>query len=138
MARSSILGGTHAPARAPGHDVDALGPSDSSDSGSDVQGERATPAMGETQDLFGEVTLRRGSDSDAQGTGERGSADGDTTRDGSDILPDRISRGLGMRSDEGLSAEELAEVDVEDLVADDDATLDDEIGYAEEDSQDSR
>jgi hypothetical protein len=39
MARSSISGADRAPTQAPGRDVEALGPSDSSDSGSDVQGE---------------------------------------------------------------------------------------------------
>ena len=38
MSHSSILGGDRAPQQAPGRDADTLGPSDSSDSGSDVQG----------------------------------------------------------------------------------------------------
>jgi len=36
MSNSSILGGEHAPHHPAGTDVDALGPSDTSDSGSDV------------------------------------------------------------------------------------------------------
>jgi hypothetical protein len=41
MANSPILGGDAVSTRPDGQDVDRLGPSDSSDSGSDVQGERA-------------------------------------------------------------------------------------------------
>src|SRR5512139_2784267 len=41
MAQSSILGGNAAPSRPRGTGTDLLGPSDSSDTGSDVQGERA-------------------------------------------------------------------------------------------------
>lgn len=63
MTNSSILGGTRAPRRSGGKDVDTLGPSDSSDSGSD---------------------------SDSTGTGERGSATGRDAREGADIVPDRI------------------------------------------------
>ncbi|MBS0427440.1 MAG: hypothetical protein JSR41_09160, partial [Proteobacteria bacterium] len=37
MSTDPLLGGSRAPAHAPGKDIDALGPSDSSDSGSDVQ-----------------------------------------------------------------------------------------------------
>ena len=37
MATSSILGGTHAPIHPSGADADALGPSDSSDTGSDAR-----------------------------------------------------------------------------------------------------
>jgi hypothetical protein len=76
MGRSSILGGERSPSPPPGHDTDALGPSDSSDSGSDIQGQRAGD---------------RNSDSDAAGTGERGSALPDEgLEEASDILPDHI------------------------------------------------
>ena len=74
MANSSILGGEKAPAQAQGRGADALGPSDSSDSGSDVQGERRGIA-GETGDAGG-VPAELGSDTDAAGTGERGGAIG--------------------------------------------------------------
>ena len=47
MSHSSILGGDRAPQQAPGRDADTLGPSDSSDSGSDVQG--ATRLKTETE-----------------------------------------------------------------------------------------
>lgn len=89
MATSSILGGERAASRAAGRDTDALGPSDSSDSGSDVQGERGFDALDE-----GEVGGDRSdlsSDTDAAGTGERGAAvhDADIV-EGADIAPDRI------------------------------------------------
>ena len=38
MARSSIMGGERAPQQAKGRNADSLGPSDSSDSGSDILG----------------------------------------------------------------------------------------------------
>lgn len=44
MGNSSILGVDQAPTRAPGADSDALGPSDSSDSGSDLVGVPDTEA----------------------------------------------------------------------------------------------
>jgi hypothetical protein len=46
MAHSSILGADRAPSQAQGRDLEALGPSDTSDSGSDVQGvlDLASPA----------------------------------------------------------------------------------------------
>lgn len=92
MANSSILGGEVPAKRAKGRDVDALGPSDSSDSGSDVQGQSSMPTRADSPDQFGAVPVHRDSDSDAQGTGERASATGDAARDGADILPDRIKR----------------------------------------------
>ena len=64
-----------------GHSTGALGPSESPDSGSDVQGARA-PGPGDTE---------LDSDSDAQGTGERASVGGDTPApDGADIDVDHI------------------------------------------------
>jgi hypothetical protein len=75
MGRSSILGGERAATHPPGHDADVLGPSDSSDSGSDIQGQRG---------------LDFHSDSDAAGTGERGSVGPEGEEPGSDILPDHI------------------------------------------------
>ena len=38
MSHSSILGGERAPQQARGRDAETLGPSDTSDSGSDIQG----------------------------------------------------------------------------------------------------
>ena len=74
MAYSSILGTDAAPALPSGKDADLLGPSDNSDSGSDAVGTHEAHA-----------------DSDAVGTGERGSATlADDSEGGADILPDRV------------------------------------------------
>ncbi len=90
MSNSSILGGESAPGRAAGRDTDALGPSDSSDSGSDVQGERSMPTGADNAGELGALTVDLDSDSDSSGTGERGAATGSGGRDGGDILPDQI------------------------------------------------
>lgn len=118
MATSSILGGERAPVQSTGRGTDALGPSDSSDSGSDVQGERGFDALEPGQ--IGGDRADLGSDSDALGTGERGSAvhDSDIV-EGADIAPDRIDGAEGPVTDEAA--------DLESLAADDgDAGLDDE------------
>jgi hypothetical protein len=73
MAYSSILGAEVAPAQPAGRDADVLGPSDSSDSGSDAVG-----------------TAEAHADSDSRGTGERGVVAGSDAREGGDILPDRV------------------------------------------------
>jgi hypothetical protein len=73
MAYSSILGAETAPTLPSGRDAELLGPSDSSDSGSDAMG---------TSEIH--------ADSDASGTGERGSVTPGEGREGGDILPDRI------------------------------------------------
>ncbi len=73
MAYSSILGADVAPTQPSGRDAEMLGPSDSSDSGSDAMG---------TDELH--------ADSDTAGTGERGAAAGFDAREGGDILPDRV------------------------------------------------
>ncbi|HEU5437076.1 MAG TPA: hypothetical protein VFU95_11700 [Telluria sp.] len=96
-----------------GHGTDALGPSDNSDSGSDVTGGPGL-SVGIDQDLI--LDLDRGtneddsagnggsrgsagadlgdgdldSDTDASGTGERGSAGRESVRDGADISTDSI------------------------------------------------
>jgi hypothetical protein len=89
MATSSILGGERAPARPSGRDTDVLGPSDTSDSGRDVQGERGFDALDEGE--IGGDRADLASDSDASGTGERGAAVHDTDIvEGADIAPDRI------------------------------------------------
>ena len=73
MAYSSILGAETAATQPSGRDSELLGPSDSSDSGSDAVG-----------------TAEIHADSDAAGTGERGSVTPGEGREGGDILPDRI------------------------------------------------
>ena len=75
-----------------GRDTNALGPSDSSDSGSDVQGEKRHPFdVDSPLDAHALETGRatRRSDTDRAGTGERASADGDANLDiDADVLPD--------------------------------------------------
>jgi hypothetical protein len=78
MAESTLLGITAEPDYPPGHDVRALGPSDSSDSGSDV---------------IGSFQVGQQGDSDARGTGEAGSAiPTQEVIDGGDIGIDHIER----------------------------------------------
>ena len=75
MAKSSLMGGEPAPEVPDGRTIARLGPSDSSDSGSDV-----------------DATGMEASDSDAAGTGERASVDEprDEAVADADILPDRV------------------------------------------------
>jgi hypothetical protein len=98
-------GGAETPKRVPGTGTDALGPSDTSDSGSDIHGadgavetddfdlsggtnEDVRRAPGAGADI-GDANLD--SDSDSAGTGERAEAGRDTLqRDAPDIAPDRI------------------------------------------------
>jgi len=72
----------------------ALGPSDSSDSGSDVAGAKRHEFDVDTELDNHALELgesEMGSDTDRAGTGERAAADGDSTLDpDSDIDPDRI------------------------------------------------
>lgn len=96
MAYSSILGAEVAPAQPEGRGADRLGPSDNSDSGSDALG---------TSEIH--------ADSDAAGTGERGSVAGADGREGGDILPDRV---VNLREGEVLP--ENDESDMIDLDAD--------------------
>jgi hypothetical protein len=110
----------------PGHDVKSLGPSDSSDSGSDMAGPGLIDAdmigldRGTVEDLqagdddiadagpsIGDVDMDENSDHD--GTGTRMSADLDPRAgDGADIAPDRIvgadEAGLGGGLDEAEEA----------------------------------
>ena len=93
MAHSSILGGERVAPRARGRDTDALGPSDSSDTGSDVQGERLSATGADVPgDIDAATPATLDSDTDASGTGERASAVPDGAEDGADIAPDHIER----------------------------------------------
>ena len=92
MARSSILGGERAPQQARGRSAETLGPGDTSDSGSDIQGATRLKTDTEEGDLGGAMPIDTDSDSDSMGTGERASAIPDGARDGADIAPDRIAR----------------------------------------------
>jgi hypothetical protein len=101
MAKSSILGGERAAIQPSGRGADLLGPSDSSDTGSDVAGiddmddgdpnQPVDVAMNldARQPLQSGDTLS-GAGSDSAGTGERRSAASDSGREGADIGVDRI------------------------------------------------
>jgi hypothetical protein len=92
MSQSSILGGDRAPQQARGRDAETLGPSDTSDSGSDIQGATRLKTDAEEGELGGATPVDTDSDSDAMGTGERAEAVPEGARDGADIAPDRIAR----------------------------------------------
>lgn len=134
MAKSSILGGEHAPSRPRGTDVDSLGPSDSSDSGSDVQTDRNRSAMPD-ESAEGALPISHGTDTDAAGTGERASADPAAPMEDADILPDRIGTvplEVGEVTDAvddptAASTEELAD-DTDDLDAQDEDSEDNDDG----------
>jgi len=87
MAKSSLLGVERADPVPSGRDIDALGPSDNSDSGSDVQSVAPAGIAGSFGDPYGD----HDSDSDAAGTGERASVTRDRDSSDRDILPDRIT-----------------------------------------------
>jgi hypothetical protein len=142
MAHSSLLGIDRTPANPPGRDVSALGPSDTSDSGSDVanlaemaDGDPGLPvdvAVGEdgARASTPNETIASGGDSDAPGTGERRSAAADAgLREASDISPDRIVDMNNRPVDEEAGPDDLVE-----LAADDGG--DDEEEDEEEDEED--
>jgi hypothetical protein len=102
-----------------GHGVGALGPSDTSDSGSDMQGEGLARQVdgfgldripGEIEESFAHHTAgpdvgdaNLDSDSDSSGTGERAAAGRDTVvADGADIDTDHVEQ---MPPDLGLDDE---------------------------------
>lgn len=128
MAQSSILGGDAAPARPRGTGTDLLGPSDSSDTGSDVQGERSLSTDADDGGT-GALPADLDSDTDSSGTGERGAATGREVRDGSDILPDRVVRGADALDD-------AESIDIEDIAVDDD--LPDDLDEAADDTRGAR
>ena len=105
MANSNILGGDKAPQTPPGHGTADLGPSDSSDSGSDVA---STPPLHESIGTGPDPLVITGrddgrgvgpdlgdtnldSDTDAGGTGERAGAGRDNAAEAGDIDFDRIT-----------------------------------------------
>ena len=96
MAHSSILGGDRAAVQPSGRGADLLGPSDSSDSGSDAMGELGPDQID--------------SDTDRNGTGERASADMRDSGSGLDILPDHVDRASRGGS--------VGELDIDELAAD--------------------
>lgn len=108
---------------APGHDVAALGPSDTSDSGSDVAGlsrlanfDPTVPvdvALDADRGRPGTAVeaVKPGADTDASGTGERRSvADDADAEEATDLLPDIIV------DEKGRVLEDETPVDADDLV----------------------
>jgi hypothetical protein len=126
MATSPLLGGERAPTQAPGRDVDSLGPSDRSDSGSDVQGELDLYPDSDLENHLS-VTPGRGSDSDSGGTGERGAALPESdVREGDDILPDQVI----TLSDEAEAEADLDQpgLDLEELADEEEEGSDEDLG----------
>ena len=123
MARSSITGGERAPQQAKGRNAESLGPSDTSDSGSDIQGSSRLKTDAEEGQLGGATPVETDSDSDSMGTGERGSAIPGRGRDDSDIRPDRIARSKDVldsadpieEDDDSIEALAIEEYDEDDL-----------------------
>jgi hypothetical protein len=112
MGRSSLLGIERAEREPPGRDAAALGPSDSSDIGSDVVGVEDAPSL--DPGLPVDVALREdarhrladadglASTTDASGTGERRSAGSDGgAPDGRDISIDRFVGGPPVDTGDG-------------------------------------
>ncbi len=115
MTSSSILGGQRLPEHIKGKDTNALGPSDNSDSGSDAQGAYGTDEMS--------------SDSDAEGTGERASADAGFVVSDADIMPDHI---------EGPAFEEDGDFERIDAGAIDSLASDEAEGMGGDDEEDEK
>ncbi len=123
MSHSSILGGERAPQQARGRDAETLGPSDTSDSGSDIQGASRLKTDAEEGELGGATPVSNRSDSDSMGTGERAEAVPEGARDGADIAPDRIARSQdALDSAESITGDDDS---IEGLVDD---SLDDDDG----------
>jgi len=110
MATSSILGGSKLPEEISGKDLQTLGPSDNSDSGSDAVG------------AYGDEALA--SDSDAAGTGERASAAPGGEALDVDSLPRHVEKIPDPQADPDL--DEQAGDDFDDLSDIED--LSDDIG----------
>jgi hypothetical protein len=105
MAQSPLLGADRAPQRPRGTGTDVLGPSDTSDTGSDLVGAVGavdTDALGLDGGTNDDVSRAAGAgadvgdttldaDSDSGGTGERAEAGRDTVGDrAADIAPDQV------------------------------------------------
>ena len=120
MSNSSILGGTPAPRHPQGTDVDALGPSDSSDSGSDVATDLNRSVLPD-EGSEGAFPIAHGTSADAAGTGERASADPTERGQDADILPDRIGRVPPGARDLMGDVDDPDAHAVEDLAVDEDA-----------------
>lgn len=125
MATSSIVGGSQAPEEFSGKDMQSLGPSDNSDSGSDAIGAYSDEALA--------------SDTDSLGTGERASVDPGAGHPDADIRPDHIERASGPGADiDDEAGDDLDDLsDVEGL-ADDSEDLDTAGDTDDEDAGASR
>jgi hypothetical protein len=135
MAQSPLLGGDRAPQRHSGTGTDVLGPSDTSDTGSDITGAVGavdTDALGLDGGTNDDVRRAAGagadvgdanldSDSDSGGSGERAEAGRDTLRrDAPDIEPDQV---LGVGSDDNAVADEPDQLAADTAAEDDDDDL---------------
>ena len=117
MAHSSLIGIDRAALEPAGRDIATLGPSDSSDSGSDMSGidEEGGNEPTEPVDVAlrgdahrGSVETGDGSASDSAGTGENRSAAGDAGGpDGADISVDRVFDASDENADDVLSDSDL-------------------------------
>jgi hypothetical protein len=98
-----------------GHDNASLGPSDSSDSGSDMAGAKRHEF--DVDDELDNHALETGeaelaSDTDRAGTGERASADGDSTLEqNEDIDVDRVIGAAGEEASGGIAGEMIEGLD---------------------------
>lgn len=115
MATSSLLGADRAPSLPSGTDVESLGPSDSTDSGSDSVG------------AFSEDELA--SDTDAAGTGERSAIEPTLDADSRDILPDHVETVPRTRARPDTSSTGI------EGISGDDAALENLAALAGEDDQ---
>jgi hypothetical protein len=137
MGQSSLLGLDSTPGDAEGRDTAALGPSDSSDSGSDLVGVEDYDVDDPSQPV--DIALRDGAQhalspgdaldgasSDSTGTGERRSAGSDAGgREAADISVDRIIDPFA--ADEDGDGEEVDEDEDPDLAFVDDAVAEDPL-----------
>ena len=128
MAQSSITGGERAPRQAEGRSADVLGPSDTSDSGSDIQGATRLKTDAEEGELGGATPVSNDSDSDSMGTGERAEAVPEGARDGADISPDRIASSKdALDSAESITGNDDSIEGLADDSSDDESDEDDAI-----------
>lgn len=119
MATSPLLGADRTDQRPRGTGIDVLGPSDSSDTGSDLMGGAGAVDAQDTELDTGtnsDPGRARGAgadvgdadfnaDSDRSGTGERAAAGRDTALEASDISPDHIVQVEDEDEDEALDPE---------------------------------
>ncbi|GAA0769092.1 hypothetical protein LRH25_03065 [Ideonella azotifigens] len=146
MGRSSLLGVEQADLESEGHDNAALGPSDSSDSGSDMVGvdelgdgdpnEPVDVALGrDLERPLMPVDSLNGATSDRGGSGERRSAGSDAGEEASDISVDRVfSTGDASDADQDAALEDALDQAVyEDVLDDEDVADEEDEAIANED-----